>query len=279
MKGLDWIAIDPDIADDPKVIAMALLLKKDRYHIAGRFPAFLGAVARHAPDGTLAQFSDAVLDSWAGGLKGFGVAIRRTMCDEGDTITAWAKFNGKKLTSLQSKRDRVATWREEKRRQKEVQGQNATDSVPVQNKNSTPLTDTDTDTDTENLTREKDSSSSRAERYRRELETAVAIDAPQYADRLLGELRAAHDPAALVYEINALRQGLHGPGGRAVPLAIIGRAMHEVRLNGEQFTAQRLRVFCGKLMRDGAKPEPTQGGDEVMAEIERLKAKEADYAA
>ena len=66
VKGLEYVAIDPGIAKDPKIAIMAARLKKDRFWVAGHFPAFFGEVAMHAHDGKIGDIPDDLLDEWAG---------------------------------------------------------------------------------------------------------------------------------------------------------------------------------------------------------------------
>ncbi len=68
----------------------------------------------------------------------------------------------------------------------------------------------------------------------------------------------------------AMTQGLDTEGGRAVPWAIIGRALQDMAANGGQpWSAQTLRVFCAKLMRPAVvaggrrTPEPAPAGGPV----------------
>lgn len=105
MKGLHYVAIDPKIASDQKIDAMAKALRKDRHWVAGHFPAFLGEVAAHAPTGDLTGISDSLLDQWAGGVKGWGALVRELMCEHG-VLTAWRKYNGKSLAKLAKDRAR-----------------------------------------------------------------------------------------------------------------------------------------------------------------------------
>ena len=105
MKGLHYVAMDPNIAGDPKVATMAKRLRKDRHWVAGHFPQFFGEVAVHCPDGNLAEADDDLLDQWAGGVKGWGALVRELLC-ENNTLSAWRKYNGKSLEKLKADRER-----------------------------------------------------------------------------------------------------------------------------------------------------------------------------
>lgn len=114
MKGLNYVAMAPGIAADPKILTMASRLKKDRYWVAGHFPAFLGQVAEHAPTGNLAGIPEELLDIWAGGVAGWGAAILDLLCVDGQ-IVAWSRYNGRALDRLQKERTRKAEYREARR--------------------------------------------------------------------------------------------------------------------------------------------------------------------
>jgi hypothetical protein len=110
VKGLHYVAIDPKIASDPKVAAMAKRLHKDRHWVAGHFPAFFGEVAAHAPDGNLSGIPDDLLDQWAGGVKGWGKMVRDLLCTDG-TLNAWMRYNGRAIGKAEADRARKREFR------------------------------------------------------------------------------------------------------------------------------------------------------------------------
>ena len=95
-----------------------------------------------------------------------------------------------------------------------------------------------------------------------------------YRDAIVGLVRGASDPEALVLTIRAA-----GPGGihECAPWDIVGRAVLEVRTAGGGFSALRLSAFCRKLLE--APPAP-KGGNEAermtrMGEEELRRSKVA----
>jgi len=139
MKGLDYVAINRGIADDPKIMTIAASMKKDRYWIAGHFPMFFGNVAEHAPDGELRFFTNQQLDAWAGGVRGFGSHVREHLCDATGKLSAWWKYNGRALQKLEGDR----------RRKRRKDDGSSTEFPGNLRAASAPLTVTDTVTDKE----------------------------------------------------------------------------------------------------------------------------------
>lgn len=138
---------------------------------------------------------------------------------------------------------------------------------------SSPLTDTHTQTQTETQTG-RASASARATRSEAFLAEARQT---RFADVFEGAIRAAHDPAMLVSELQAMRDGLHG---LAVPLEVLGQALTDIRVNGDQLTSRRLRVFCGDLMRTAAAAATPSGAapsDAIAAEAEATKRRIGGY--
>jgi hypothetical protein len=244
MKGLDYVAVDPGIASDPKVLAIAKALRKDRYHVAGRFPGFLGKVAEHSATGSLAAVDDETLDVWAGDLPGFGAQVRALMCDASGTLTAWYRYNGKALAKLQRDRDRKG-------------GKSDGDSTDIPQKDdgtseengrtfhagSGALTDTDTGTVTET------SSASASGPTREELEGLVRAElSPDSLEALDRLLRAAGNPAGIVNDL-ARRLAVHpklipiGPAGRGSDPRDVAAALIDLA-NGDRPTWNP-RYFAG----------------------------------
>ncbi len=77
----------------------------------------------------------------------------------------------------------------------------------------------------------------------------VSTEAPTFQETFENAFRSSRSPGALLDGFGALLNGMNGPGGKAVPMAILGQALHDIAFNGEAITAQRLRIFCEKLMR------------------------------
>lgn len=122
------------------------------------------------------------------------------------------------------------------------------------------------------------SAAAREQLRRDELLTAVRNNAPDHLERFEAEIRAAGNPGEFVGEILALQDGSHGPGGRPVPLGIIGQAIHDIRFNKEQLTARRLRVFCGDLLRAPTAANGSSDDTLAMAEAIRTKQRAANVA-
>lgn len=140
MKGLDYVGIAPGIAKDTKIALIATALRKDRYWVAGHFPAFFGEVAEHAPDGNLSSVPDDLLDDWAGGVRGWGALVRQHLCVDGQ-LEAWWKYNGRALENLERDRRRKS----ERRREDDGKSVEIPRNVPARSEDYT-VTDTDTDT-------------------------------------------------------------------------------------------------------------------------------------
>lgn len=272
VRGLSYVAIDPGIAMDDKVVRIAAELRRPRVSpikasalmVAGTMPQFLGEVQRQAPDGDLSPFSDDTLDTWAGGWAGFGRLVRETMCDTRGVLTAWETYNGAALKSLVAGRNRVAEWRrrksEEKRqpRPQSADG-NVTGDVTVGglSGDGTALTDTVTVTVTEKPTTQLPTPSPRA-RGVDEFLGAVREDAAalEFLPEFEGAFRSAQFPDSLASEFRAMLAGLNMPEGRPATLAALGQGLRDIRVNRTPFTAQTLRVYAAKLLRPrrGARP-------------------------
>lgn len=120
----------------------------------------------------------------------------------------------------------------------------------------------------------KEASSSAREHFLAEVDVTAARFRPAFENAF----RASHDPETLLRELQAMRQGMNAPEGRAVPLSVLGQALADIALNGEALTAKRLRVFCGSLLR-GETPPKSKTPD-VDAQIAAAKARyEAPSAA
>jgi hypothetical protein len=191
MKGIDYVAIDPGIAADLRIVRMAEQLGQDRHWVAGHFPAFFGRVAEHCPTGDLSGVPPFLLDVWAGEVPGWGDAVLEHLCTDDDgvmtgVLRSWWKYNGKALQNLERDRQRKRERRRTVRGQsgerpdgpedtdrsgrgkspespRKVHGQSverpesdpkrpeSVESPGTVRDRSTGNTDTDTDTDTEQL--------------------------------------------------------------------------------------------------------------------------------
>lgn len=99
------------------------------------------------------------------------------------------------------------------------------------------------------------------------------------ASALAGYRHASRNPDRLLVELESLVNGLHGPGGRAVPYPALGRALHDMSLAGVEMSAKRLAAFCRSAM----EPEvPTRNGHQADDTEARMAAwtrrKEAERA-
>lgn len=132
MKGVRYVAIAPGVASDPRIVAIAAALHKNRRWIAGCLPAFFGEVAANASDGNLSEIPDRLLDVWAGNVRGFGTEVRQKLCDSDGVLRSWFEYNGRALTKRELTRKRVIAHRLRKSGEKEnTASGNAKPSVTV----------------------------------------------------------------------------------------------------------------------------------------------------
>lgn len=112
-----------------------------------------------------------------------------------------------------------------------------------------------------------------------------------FADDFTGWLKSAFAPESMAAEFLAMLDGLNGPGGKAVPVAILGQALRDMRNNREGFNANTLRTFADKLMRPKTprtgpshsqtfvRPERKAPGLEMMETAKRVAAQDAAESA
>lgn len=240
MKGIAHVAIDPGIASDVKTERVAQALRRDRYWVAGHFPAFLGRVAENCPDGDLSGVSDELLDDWAGGVKGWGRSVREHFCGVDGVLEAWWKYNGRALAKLQRDRDRKAGDADEdnapeparksrghsaEKTRKNIgkSGGDSTEPARKRRGHSTPITVTVTDTVTEEPPPPRASALAAVEQ---------ALP-PGALDPLRRLLRGSHNPDGIADDLARLL-GVHpdgmltGPGLRPVPPDIVGRSLTDL---------------------------------------------------
>lgn len=282
MKGLDYVAVDPGIAKDPRVALMAKALRRDRYWVAGHFPEFLGEVASHAPDGNLSGIPDDLLDQWAGGVKRWGTLVREHLCDEDEVLRAWWKYNGRALDRLRKDRARKHGRREDD--PPDDEGGDSPDSPRNGGGNSTEVPrkirgrsrdNTDTDTGT-SLPVGRESTTTTGAHVRQAVPE-------RYHTSLEAVLRASRAPDGVLEILWAMmnpEDGTAAPAGRPVDGETIGRALRELRASKDPgFNAAFFRGIVAKLKRDQLRSEsPADAGDQ-MKELDRWAAGRSSHAA
>jgi hypothetical protein len=94
------------------------------------------------------------------------------------------------------------------------------------------------------------------------------------ASALAGYLQSAREPARLFAELEMIMSGLHGPGGRPVPAAVLGAALHAARLAGlDPPTEKRHAKFIRREIEPD--PDPPRNGSshtEALGESEFMRA-------
>lgn len=257
MKGLEFVAIDPGIARDTRIAFMAAGLQRDRYWVAGHFPAFFGEVARHQPDGNLSAIPDDLLDEWAGNVEGWGAQVRAHMCDDDGVLRSWMKYNGEKLLALQQDRERKREAREAQRNGRGPSAENPRTRPPQKGRRVAgqsedspgnvrgPSTSTVTETDI-NI------SAQRARASVERLLTEVRQVATAHAWAFEATLQEHSDPESFVVSIRAMVDGSEGPEAAAIPLSVLAKALADMRANDQPLSMETLRIYAGKAMKPRA---------------------------
>lgn len=251
-KGITYVAVDPGIAEDPTTLEVAEAFGLDPFALAGRCVRFFGRVAEHRPDGNLEGLGGAVLDAWAGGgVAGLGLALRDALTDDTGTLRAWDRYNGSALRQREAARARARARRGTNNPEECA---NSSRTVREQFAHGTrTVRDNHTIPDINNHDNDNARESAAA------FLTAGGEAAMAYLPALTAAFRASTSPDTLAQELGALVSGMHGPGGRPVPPAVVGRAVHEMQVAGARLTPRALRRFCEDLLRPddpGRHPAP-----------------------
>jgi hypothetical protein len=159
---MNWIRISCGFLEDPKIQAIADACRVRLAEAAGCIVGVFARLPEHAPEGDLAQVSDATLERWAAweGKKGaFAQAFRAVLCT-GTVVTKWDEYNGRAITKAEKEADRVRAWRAEQKAKREAEraakkaGATA-DGTPSDGGSDTrSRTRTDTGSQTRNRTRD-----------------------------------------------------------------------------------------------------------------------------
>lgn len=89
----------------------------------------------------------------------------------------------------------------------------------------------------------------------------IAREVPAiYLEAYLGHRATARNPAAFDAELSMLLSGVHAPAGRAIPGAILGRALHEMAANSAGFNTALLRGYLRRIV---AADTPARIADEI----------------
>jgi uncharacterized protein YdaU (DUF1376 family) len=102
---------------------------------------------------------------------------------------------------------------------------------------------------------------------RQKLNEMIATEAPVFAEDFAAAFRASHSPDALEASIRATYEGMNGPGGKAVPLAILGQVLRDCAQKSIIPTARVLCGFSEALMRP-SKAGPKASGEELFRRLE-----------
>jgi hypothetical protein len=90
---------------------------------------------------------------------------------------------------------------------------------------------------------------------------------PIYRTAVEGAIRSHRTPVALVAELRAINNGMHGPPRE---WAVIGQAVHEMQVAGAAMTARALRAFCegtGKASGNGNGSSRQTKSDRMYEEL------------
>lgn len=287
MRGIDFVAIDPGIAKDPRIAAMAQALHKDRYWVVGRLPGFFGEVAAHCPDGVIGAVDHATLDEWAGGARGFGAQVKAHLCDAG-TLRAWWKYNGKALKNLRHDRERKAEARRARAQARaaeqatrKVRGQSE-ESPRTIHARSSDYTDTDTDTDTRTTQTPTPPANAAVEnsvekREPVQVRIRQALEA-RHREPFDEMLRASRNPTGVCRVLWAYidpGDGTQAPGGHPIPPAMLGQAIEELLASRDPaFNAAFFRGIVARLQREAEPPRrrvspvvPLSPGERFLADL------------
>lgn len=133
-----WVAIDVAVRDNPKMRRFAAALPgPKRGHVAravGHVAMLLGAVKLNAPDGSLSNIPDSLLEEWAAwdGQAGQFASTFRTYFAPNGSLHDWHEWNGRIIERQKREVERVQSWRDERVQNADGNGnatRNATRSV------------------------------------------------------------------------------------------------------------------------------------------------------
>lgn len=257
MRGLDFVAIDPHVAADVRIVALAKALKKDRFWIVGHLPAFFGSVAMNTPDGDLSLVDDELLDAWAGGVSGFGKAVREHLCNEDGVLRAWSRYNGRALRNLERDRHRKAERRARAHGTspdgpRNVRGMSAesprnvpgmsadvprTIQIQIQKQIQKPLFLTEEK-------KKKQGGDGDGEVHAR-VDGYLAGVPHALRETVAGALRSHGNPEALVRSLEAIESGMTPP---AYDRATIAQALQDMAVAEVGISVRAIRGFCRKLV-------------------------------
>lgn len=119
-----WLRVDCDTPRDPRVGRLADLLGIPVDHGLGLLLRAWAAMAEHAPDGNLADFTDGTVNSWVGwptqparrsAACTFAQAYRSVFLDTAGVDEGFAFAQGKLMERAEKNRARVKLWREKQK--------------------------------------------------------------------------------------------------------------------------------------------------------------------
>ena len=109
-----WIRVHADLGSKPVTQRAADALGVKRAAAAGHLVFFWGNVSRHATNGVIAHYPDALLELWAcwEGTRGrFAKFIRDNHLDDDGRVREWDEYAGALEQRKQKNREHQAAWR------------------------------------------------------------------------------------------------------------------------------------------------------------------------
>ena len=109
-----WIRVHADLGSKPVTQRAADALGVKRAAAAGHLVFFWGNVSRHATNGAIAHYPDALLELWAcwEGTRGrFAKFIRDNHLDDDGRVREWDEYAGALEQRKQKNREHQAAWR------------------------------------------------------------------------------------------------------------------------------------------------------------------------
>ena len=113
-----WIRVASDLADSPKIGALARELRVNRDTAFARLVTLWGWVARHAPTGDLGSVPDSEVAhgaKWRGRPERFVAGLQASGLMDHRIIHDWERMNGRSLAEC----SRVKLWKEKQRLQRQ----------------------------------------------------------------------------------------------------------------------------------------------------------------
>ena len=113
---MNWIAVDCEIAEDPKTRAVCRLAAVPTNEGVGAVVRVFGKMRHKAKRGSLALFDSETINAWAGyhDAHPFAAAFVAQFCDGKRKVISWMRYNGKMIAKGEKDVVRMRNYRKKK---------------------------------------------------------------------------------------------------------------------------------------------------------------------